>query len=967
MSLGIEEVLRPALGDRSVRFVFPSEICAESWLARCLRLRWGPAALETDRFLGWDRFKEKAAERDGRKPASDPIRRIFAARALEENARRPFLAALIPPEYAGEWQPFAGYLASKLSSLGRLPQALRAAGAEGESLAADWLALRERYLAFLAEIGRFEPSFEPRTLASLPGATVIFFPELIGDYEEYAAALASCPSIRAVALPSGSPRVRLRRPETALGELRDMLSEIGGLLDRGVEAADIAVTIADLERYLPYLEREAELLSVPIAPRAGASLAATTGGRLFAALREAQASDFSYDALRDLLLSPAWPWKERKLARALVSEGRRLHVVAPWTDEGKKIDAWMSSLSGELKSWYRGFRGCVSDLVGAESFEALRVAYNVFKSKYLEADRGKWDEGTDLSLARCVEELGDLVDAEREIKANAKREIKANAERETKTSASAASFGIFMRVLQDKVYVRAGRESGVSVSDWRVSAAIFPDHHFVLGAAQDALSVPAHSLDFLGESLRKRVGAALYAPQSAAQSGGPSDVDRDAGPDFIRAYALSGADVVFSCPEVGWEGEKAAHGYLLSLAAASGQASGAVDDAAAVARDGSYREEAAWLSGRGEAPSRLHRAQAEGIEAAAQAGEVASAAELLLDSGTARLAADSLRRRRRDGAVEELRSVDATAIDNYLACPFRYLYLRLLGARSESSGIDFVDALFLGDVYHEALAQLFARVREEDGRFKPERRDAYRGYVDDCLRLAFEALGRKRGKFVEVVLEAYRSKLALYLELVVDAEAESFPGLEVGPLEEELELPRPELAGGFVLRGRIDRISRSERGAVIVDYKKGKVPEKARVAPDSAGTISEAQIPCYLRLVAAADEKIDSAWYYSIEGGDRTPPAHPVCAFGDTDDKGRGAYVPRDALGGFMKAFDAALRLTAEGVARGAYPLAPKETQKEVCKGCDARGICRERYALRFGSPGGAEASRGGRDQGGRP
>jgi hypothetical protein len=958
MTLGIEEVLRPALGDRSVRFVFPSGICAESWLARCLRLRWGPAALETDRFLGWDRFKEEAAERDGRKPANDPIRRIFAARVLEENARRPFLAAVIPPEYAGEWQPFAGYLASKLSSLGRLPQALRAAGAEGERPAADWLALRERYLAFLAEIGRFEPSFEPRTLASLPGSTVIFFPELIGDYEEYAATIASCPSIRAVALPSDSPRVRLRRPETALGELRDTLSEIGALLDSGVEAADIAVTIADLERYLPYLEREAALLSVPIATSAGASLAATTGGRLFAALREAQASDFSYDALRDLLLSPAWPWKDRKLAEALAAEGRRLHVVAPWTEDERKIDAWMDSLSGDLRSWYRGLRGAISDIVGAESFEVLRKSYNVFKSKYLESDREKWDPVADLSLARCVEELGELVDAEREIKASADRETKASAG----ARASAASFGIFMRVLEDKVYVSAGRESGVRVSDWRVSAAIYPEHHFVLGAAQDALSVPAHSLDFLGESLRKRVGAALYRH--------PSDVDRDAGPDFIRAYALSGAEVVFSCPEVGWEGETAAHGCLLSLAAASAQAGDAAPLAAS--RDDSYRDEAAWLSGRGEAPARLHRAQAEGIEAASQAGEVASAAELLLDSGTARRAADSLRRRRADGGVEKLRSVDATAIDNYLACPFRYLYLRLLGARSESSGIDFVDALFLGDVYHEALAQLFARIREEDGRFKPERRDAYRGYVDDCLRLAFDRLSAKRGGFVAVVLEAYRSKLSRYLELVVDAEAESFPNLEVGPLEEELELQRPELAGGFVLRGRIDRISRSERGAVIVDYKKGKVPEKARVAPDSAGTISEAQIPCYLKLAAAAGEKIDSAWYFSIEGGDRTPPAHPVCAFGDVDDKGRGAYVQRDALDDLMTAFDAALRQTAEGVARGDYPLAPKETQKDVCKGCDARGICRERYALRFGSSGGAAPSRGaasesGDDEGGRP
>jgi hypothetical protein len=926
MSLGIEEILRPALGERSVRFVFPSEICAESWLARSLRLSWGPRALETGRFLGWDRFKEEAALSEGRKPVSDPFRRIFSARVLGENAERPFFKSLIPPEYASEWTPFAGYLAKKLPALGRLPWALEAAGARDDPRAADWLELRGRYEAFLAEIGRFEPSFEPRVLGALPGRTLIFFPELIEDFSEYEAALASCAAVKIVSLPEELPAARLQRPATALGELRDALSEIGSLLDKGVEAADIAVTIAGLESYLPYLEREAALLSVPIAPRSGTPLAATGGGRLFAALREAGSSDFSYDALRDLLLSPAWPWKNREATRDLVSEGRRLHIVAPWTEGGKPVDAWEASLSGDLKSWYRGLRRRIADIVGAQSFESLRKSYNVFKTEYLESDREKWDEGTDKSLARCVEELGELVEAEKA----------------TGIRAGSASFGILMRVLEDKVYVRADRKPGVSVSDWRVSAGIYPDYHFVLGASQDALSVPKKGYDFLGESLRKRLGAVLYAD--------PSEADRDSGPDFIKAYARSGASVSFSCPEAGWGGETAAHGFLLSLSAreeAPGEDAARGDNAI---RDTAYREEAAWLSGRGKAPERLHRAQAEGLAAAAQAREPASAENLRLEPGTAARAADSLRRRKPDGSREELRSIDATAIDYYLACPFKYLYLRLLDAGSESSGIDFVDAFFLGDVYHEALAQLFERIRKEDGRFRPERRAAYRDLVGGCLRAAFERLARKRGKFVEIVLEAYRSKLEGYLRLLVDAEAESFPGLEVGPLEEELELPLPELAGGFALRGRIDRISRSERGAVIVDYKKGKVPERSRVAPDAEGAIAEAQIPCYLRLASAGGEAIDSAWYYSVEGNDRIPPGRPVCAFGDPGEKGRGAYVPRDALEGFLAAFDSALRHSAEGIARGSYPLAPKEAQKEVCGDCDARGICRERYALRFRS-----------------
>jgi hypothetical protein len=923
MSLGIEEILFPALADRGTRFVFPSGICAEDWLARSLG-EGGARALEAGRFLGWDRFKEASAAADGRTPADDPVRRIFAAGQLEENARGPFLETIVPPEYARDWQPFAGYVARRLPALGSLPEALRAARAQDDPRAADWIALRSRYAGFLARIGRFEPSYEPRALGALPGRTVVFFPELIEDFREYEAALARFPSIRIVRLPAAFPGARLRRPRTALGELRDVLSEVGALLDRGVEAADIAITIAGLDRYLPYLEREAALLSVPIAPRAGTSLAATAGGRLFAAMREAGASNFSYGSLRDLLLSPAWPLRDRPLARALLAEGRRLHAVAPWIEAGRRIDAWEASLSGGLKSWYLGLRRRIADFTRSESFSALLKSYNVFKSEFLAAEREAWDEGTDLSLARCVEELGRLVDAE-----------KATSER-----AGAASLGLYMSVLEDTRYVRAGREPGVGVSDWRVSAGTRPDYHFVLGASQDALSVPARGYDFLGESLGARVGAAICAD--------PAEAGRDAGPDFIRAYALSGKTVVFSCPEAGWDGEAAVHGFLQSLA-------GPGDGGGEFARDTAYRDEAAWLSGRGRAPERLHRAQRAGIAAALEAREPPSADDLELEPATAARAADSLRRKGPGGEREALRSIDSTAIDNYLDCPFRYLYLRLLKTEAESSGIDFVDALFLGDVYHEALARLFARIRDADGRFRPERREDYRGLVGECLKEAFERLADERGPFVAVVLEAYRGRLEGYLGLLLEAEAEYFPGLEVGPIEESLELPYPALAGGFILRGRIDRISRSERGAVVVDYKKGRIPARSRVAPDAEGAIAEAQIPCYLRLVSsgAGGEAIDSAWYFSIEGADGQAAARAACAFGDAEDTGRGAYVPREALGSFLAAFDAALRGVAEGIARGSYPLAPKEAQRGVCEGCGARGICRERYALRFRSAAG--------------
>ncbi len=928
MGLGIEEILKPALRDRSVRFVFPSEICAEAWLAGSLRM--GVGAIETDRFLGWDRLKEEAARVDGRPASDDHLRSIFAANLLAENAAESFLSVLIPPAFAQNWPAFAGHIASRLPALARLPDAMRdtrrAAMMRGDPAAADWLAIRERYVAFLDRTGCFESAYEPRTLRSLAGSTVIFFPELIEDFEEYRAALEGAPGVRLVGLPAGQlalqdgasrgntrGAVRLSRPDTALAELRQVLAEVGVLLDSGVEAERIAITVAGLDRYRPYLEREATLVSLPLALRSGKSLAATGGGRLLTALRELYSSGFSYDSLRNLTMSPAWPWKEPEVFRNIMAEGLRLHAVASWPEGGRTIDAWERSLGGSLLSTYRRLKSRTSAIATAKDFSSLLKAYNAFKAEFLSPDRELWNRDTDLSLARCVVELQGLVRAQ----SMAGLEV-------------SGAFGLFMRSLDATPYVSTG-SGGVPVYAWRVAAGICPERHFILNASQDALALPSSGFDYLGPALRKELG-------------GPHG-NADAAPAFIRAYALSGDSVSFSCPRTGFGGDVAAHGFLVSLSDGEHAQGTRVQGT----RDPAYREEAAWLSGRGPAPTRLHRTQALGLAAAALAPPSAARGDgALLTAATAAL---SRARLFREG--DSRAGMDATTIDAYHSCPYAYLYLRLLDAGPEASGIAFADALFMGEVYHEVLARLFERIRELDGRFKAERADDYRGLVGVCLDEAFTGLARKRGAFVGVVLETYRGRLERHVQNLVTLEAERFPSLGIIFIEKEFELDYPELAGGVVLRGRVDRVSRSEKGALIIDYKKGGLPTTALVAPDADGNIAKAQIPCYLRLVGATGEEIDSAWYISIEGDSNKDPGRAVCAFGASGEASvhgnKTAYVPDEGREAFLGAFDTALRTTVDGIFAGAFPLAPKETQAEVCQDCGARGICRERYALRFG------------------
>ena len=68
------------------------------------------------------------------------------------------------------------------------------------------------------------------------------------------------------------------------------------------------------------------------------------------------------------------------------------------------------------------------------------------------------------------------------------------------------------------------------------------------------------------------------------------------------------------------------------------------EDAEEGPRDNSYREEAAWLSGRGPAPKRIHKTQVLGLEAAAAAPFAASGGGAFLEPATAVLAARRLYR-----------------------------------------------------------------------------------------------------------------------------------------------------------------------------------------------------------------------------------------------------------------------------------------------------------------------------------
>ncbi|MBN1242162.1 MAG: PD-(D/E)XK nuclease family protein [Spirochaetales bacterium] len=910
----IDEAVAARIGDGSTRFVYPSAVVAENRAARALS-RSGFRAVRADRFLGWDEFRDSlTAGQDRRRLADARIREIFAAGLMRKNAEAPFLSTLVSPDRAAESSmALAPWVASRLPELAPLAPSRGFKARDARGALADWAAIAAAYEAFLEERTLRDGAWAPSQALARPGKAAVFLSALVEDFAPWRAALQAA-GVEILDPPSEACLAQLPfvKRASALAEIRGTLRALTVDLDAGIPAGELAISAADLEFSRPWLEREAELLGIPLDVRAGKPLAALPGGRFFPELGRASSSRWSGPAVASLLSDEALPWKNPGIVRAILRRGIERHAVAPWTEDGRERDPWEEALRGspEAAEGWRRIRESARRIANAKDYAALSETWMTFRNTYL-SDEG-WDPVADAVVARCVAELREL-DAAAALSGGPGPE----------------PFRLFLRRLEGTVYVSAATGAGVRVFPWRLAAGARFRRHYLLGASLDSAEVVYARLGFLRDDLRAELGAE----------------DSDASADFLAAYAASADRAFFSCPPRGARGDQAPHGALLRRAVRAAEPEG--PDA-----PDCRREEEAWLSDGRARPAALSDPLAEGCMAAARTG-LAGRAKVLPGALGPEAAAKAIERRMEadaEGGLPWLR-LDPSTMDQYAACGFAALAARLLAVEREPTGIDFADDRFLGEVYHAALEAFWKRVKAEHGAFRPEKRAEYRAWVPEAVAQGFLRSAERFGPFALAVLEALAARIEWYVAALLDAELEAgsgyFANLEVLDVEEErtlrLDTERVKLSG------RLDRVQLKDGKAVIVDYKKSGIPTKSAVrgeeGPDGSRRLGEAQMPAYQALVEAGGLGLASAWYASVEGNSDTKAGSFRCALGDGPD----ADLPEAALDSVRKAFAAALSATARGLRAGLYLVPDPAEQEKTCKQCRTRAVCRERYAARVG------------------
>lgn len=893
-------------------FVFPSEIAASLWMEEALSFL-DAGTIDARRFIAWDRFKEDAAAASlpGKQAVSGPIRRLYALNLVRRNADAPtpFFTTIIPSDYAESGEVFSSWIASILPSLACWERRIGARSLQSDAMdseAADLAFLKKDYEDFLDSLSLFEPSWQEPAFSGKHWHYHILYPEVIEDWHEYERVIIANPAITVHHINdhSSSPTNEAIPNEvfqTVREEMATVALRIEALLRTGVTSDRIAVSVPDIEEERAYLMRELTLRGIPADLRSGEPLGSLPAGRLFTLIQGCVNSNFAFADLKALLLDRLIPWKDRRMAEALIAFGIENHCVSSWKENGKPVDIWSEAFAHparnllphpDLPIWFRELRNSLQGLLRSADFSTLRKKYFAFRERFL--DMEQLEEEDDAVFARCVEELKGLIQLTDRYPCLMPHN----------------PWSFFISTLASARYVPQRSSGGVSVFPWRVAAGTPFDYHFVLDASQDRATVLYRELGFLAQDTRARCGLR----------------DSDASLDFFTLYHLCGAR--FSVSRQAIAGYSTPHGHLMEK---KPEAPSLSDPLAA---------EKAFCFGQGPLPDRLYHSQVSGRNAfmerrvSSRFSYLSSPFGQSVPALTSRITLKHIQ----DGLVK----ISQSDLASFAPCNARWFLKHLLGLKQQERDATLPNERNLGLLYHQVLCAVYTRIKKEDTQFNPEHLPEYLEWARAEARGATSQHADFKGPLAEPLIGILANNVVEGVSKIIQKDAEELPFYEPWALEQKYTVATDTL----LFQGLVDRISRNsaEETFVIIDYKTKKKHGVAAYTPtrDSDGRprMDDYQIPMYLFLAEQnlLKQQIDDAWFADITEGK----FHRIVSAQGT---GRAKPIERR---NFTPAMEALAQMSAlfNQAVREANFTKPQDLSREDCATCDFTEVCRRIYTV---------------------
>jgi hypothetical protein len=958
-------IIKAEIKNRMARFVFPSETASAVWAQKACGFT-GERSVAAGRFLAWDRFKETAirANVKDRKPVSAVLRKLFVEKLVRRNVGEKLFSSLIPVRFAEEGGVFTRQIAALLPPLALWEE--RSRNAEGyapDDEDADFAVLKREYAAFLEASGLFEPSWVKPPLQDREHVYYIFFPEAVEDFTEYEALLKNEKTIHLVHAeePGGAEEdggESLFLYDSSQSEIRAAVLEFLRLHEEeGIPYEDMALSVPGLENMESSLMRDLRLYNIPARRRWGKPLSEYGAGNIFSLIDSCVANNFSFSALKALLLDSRLPWRDMEANRRLIRFGVENNCVSAYRENGRLIDVWEEAFKsvgggGELGQYYRNLKRLLTSLTSVQSFGDIRKRFFALYPAYLSREKSG-EEGTAV-LTRCMEELAGLIQLAQEYP----------------DLVPASPFTFYLTFLRDRQYVPAAQTGGLSVFPYRVAAGAPFAVHFILNAGQDAATVLYRPLKFLRQDKRGRLGLS----------------DTDASEDFFRLYRqnppggktlvrISAAEKTFA----GWTIPHSLFSGKTSRAAVPAENSceaGSLADSS-FARDSFGKEKAWWAGAENEFPERIFPVQKQGFMAWFQGlisrpqgkfdflSRAFGRENAFLEERIKKIQwnvslEDALDRKKRDadggsGLDKKYLRLSATDMNGFYTCPALWFFRKILSLSVFSLEAKLLDDTSLGNLYHRILEKLFIKIREEDGVFQPAHLEKYFSFIHACTGDEVRAHPAFQGPLAVPLMVSQAGVITRRLQRLLETEAVKLPGYAVSDcIEKYLGFVQDDM----IFVGKIDRVSVSPGGGpVIIDYKTGDPPTGAasRESPDSP--LRDFQMAMYVQLYEQEKElPVENGYFFSVHR--RTISGVFKDSTRDDPRSGREKYQYT------LEVFDKYARDFAEAVKDMKFTV--QHVPLKTCAGCDYKTLCRTVYTLNPPQPDGldTENRRGGTHSG---
>jgi ATP-dependent helicase/DNAse subunit B len=278
-------------------------------------------------------------------------------------------------------------------------------------------------------------------------------------------------------------------------------------------------------------------------------------------------------------------------------------------------------------------------------------------------------------------------------------------------------------------------------------------------------------------------------------------------------------------------------------------------------------------------------------------------------------------------------------------CPYRFFAGRLLKLKPLDAPEDGLDSRKLGSLYHAILEATYRRLKEAGLAIAPENRQAALNVLEEAAAELMLDAPRRFGFNPSPLWAREKHALLRKLRALVSADCDggnAVAGLAKPPRRPHLQEARfgaedtPSVAllvGGekLRLRGSVDRIDLTERGAVVIDYKLGSSKIDADAKELERGR--NFQMLVYLeaaRALLAVDPDVRAL---PIEGG-------VFLHIGKPDTK-IGALHPTDDTDAINRALETLAHNLVRGRAGDFAAVINKAQEGKCARFCDFAQFCR--------------------------